>query len=85
MFTVRYGGKGGMRYSLAESNDLVAVRTCNRNPLMVERSFATAPVSDAALRVLDNFDLVTRFAQAGVEVIRAKTERAPRRKRVDAG
>lgn len=84
MFTVRYGGKGGMRYSLAESNDLVAVRTCNRSPLMVERSFATAPVSDASLRVLDNFDLVTRFAQAGVEVIRARSEHAPRKMRDEA-
>ncbi|HEX8282898.1 MAG TPA: S8 family serine peptidase [Pyrinomonadaceae bacterium] len=84
MFTVRYGGKAGRRYSLAESNDLVAVRTTNRNPLMVERSFATAPVSDAALRILDNFELVARFAQAGVEVIRATTDRAPRRMRDEA-
>ncbi|MET0626781.1 MAG: S8 family serine peptidase [Pyrinomonadaceae bacterium] len=84
MFTVRYGGKGGTRFSLAESNDLVAVRTSNRNPLMVERSFATAPVSDTALKVLDNFELVTRFARAGVEVIRAKVERAPRRMRDEA-
>lgn len=84
MFTVRYGGKGGTRYSLAESNNLVAVRTANRSPLMVERSFATAPVSDAALRVLDNFELVARFAQAGVEVIRAVTDRAPRKLRDEA-
>lgn len=84
MFTVRYGGKGGTRYSLAESNDLVAVRTANRTPLMVERTFATAPVSDSALRVLDNFELVTRFAQAGVEVIRAVTDHAPRRMRDEA-
>ena len=84
MFTVRYGGKGGRRFSLAESNDLVAVRTVNRNPLMVERTFASAPVSDAALRVLDNFDLEARFSQAGVEVIRARGERSPRRQRDEA-
>lgn len=84
MFTVRYGGKAGARYSLAESNDLVAVRTSNRNPLMVERSFATAHISDTTLRVLDGFDLVTRFAHAGVEVLRAKAARAPRKVRDEA-
>ena len=84
MFTVRYGGKSGTRYSLSESNDLVAVRTVNRNPLMVERSFATAPVSEKSLKVLDNFELVTRFAQAGVEVLRATVERAPRKMRDEA-
>src|SRR5688572_21024270 len=84
MYTVRYGGKSGTRYSLAESNDLVAVRTANRNPLMVERSFETALVSEKTLKVLDNFELVTRFAQAGVEVLRAMTDRAPRRLRDEA-
>ncbi len=84
MYSFRYGGKTGARCSLKESNDLVAVRTCNRNPLMVERSFATALVSDASLRVLDSFELVTRFRQAGVEVLRAKAEHAPRRLRDEA-
>ena len=84
MFTVRYGGKAGTRYALAESPDLVAVRTANRNPLMVERSFASAPVSEASLKVLDDFELVTRFAHAGVEVLRAKAGRAPRRLRDEA-
>ncbi|HEY0377078.1 MAG TPA: S8 family serine peptidase [Pyrinomonadaceae bacterium] len=79
MYSFRYGGKRGERCSLKESNDLIVVRTCNRNPLMVERSFATAPVSDASLKVLDSFELVTRFRQAGVEVLRAKSERAPKR------
>jgi subtilisin family serine protease len=84
MYTFRYGGKKGARCSLRESNDLVVVRTCNRNPLMVERSFATAPVSDASLKVLDSFELVTSFRQAGVEVLRTKDERAPRKLRDEA-
>jgi subtilisin family serine protease len=81
MFTVRYGGKAGTRYSLAESSDLVAVRTVNRSPLMVERAFATAPVSDTSLKVLDDFDLVSSFTSAGVEVLRAKAGAAPRKLR----
>lgn len=84
MFTVRYGGKTGVRYSLAESNDMVAVRTQNRSPLMVERSFETALVSDASLKVLDEFNLVTSFREAGVEIIRANPVRTPRKLRDEA-
>ncbi len=84
MYSFRYGGKAGARCPLKESDELVVVRTCNRSPLMVERSFATAPVSDASLRVLDSFELVTRFSQAGVEVLRAKPERGTRKLRDQA-
>src|SRR5262249_33949032 len=78
MFTVRFGGKTGRLYSLVESDNLVAVRTISRGPLKVDRTFEVTPVSAKAVKFLDDFELLTRFREAGVEVLRTKTRRNSR-------
>lgn len=75
MYSIRYGGKTGKRYSLATSNEHVVVRTNSRSPLLTERPFEAAPVSAESRSLLNNFELTTRFREAGVEVLRAKVER----------
>ncbi|MGH7230329.1 MAG: S8 family serine peptidase, partial [Nitrospiraceae bacterium] len=78
MFSVRYGGKSGKRYQLAASDELVVVRTHSRNALMEDRPYEVTPVSRTARNVLDEFELVARFREAGVEILRS---RGPRRGR----
>jgi subtilisin family serine protease len=75
MYTVRYGGKGGRRYNLAISDDLIAVRTLDRSPVVGETPFNLTPVSEPARRVLGEFDLRARFMNSGVDVLRARTHR----------
>ncbi len=72
MVTVRYGGKNGEPYELAISDEHLVVRTCSRSPLMGERPFEVTSVSSAARGVLDQFELATRFREAGVEILRTK-------------
>ncbi|MBD2520279.1 S8 family serine peptidase [Nostoc sp. FACHB-973] len=72
MVQVRYGGENGQRYELAISDEHIVVRTENRNPLLGQRPFEVAPVSVAARSILNQFELTTRFRQAGVEILRAK-------------
>ncbi|MDZ8188652.1 MAG: S8 family serine peptidase [Nostoc sp. ChiSLP02] len=72
MVQVRYGGQNGQRYELAISDDRIVVRTENRSPLIGEKPFEVAPVSVAARSILNQFELTTRFRQAGVEILRAK-------------
>lgn len=72
MFQVRYGGKAGVPYTLAESDAHLVVRTIDRDPLAVPRSFEVAPVSLEARRALDALEPVCRFEAAGVEVLRAR-------------
>ena len=55
MYSFRYGGKSGKRFSLATSDEHVVVRTNNRNALMVERPFEVAPISAASRTLLNNF------------------------------
>jgi subtilisin family serine protease len=75
MYSFRYGGKSGKRFSLATSDEHVVVRTNNRNALMVERPFEVAPISAASRTLLNNFELDAEFRDAGVEVIRTKVAR----------
>lgn len=72
MYSFRYGGKTGKRYSLSTSNEHVVVRTSNRGILLADRPFETAPVSAEARSLLNSFELVTSFREAGVEILRTK-------------
>jgi len=78
MYSFRYGGQTGRRYSLTVSDDYVAVRTGNRGALLAERPFEVAPVSSDARTLLNEFELMSRFRDAGVEILRAKVERGAR-------
>ena len=75
MYSFRYGGKTGKRFSLTASNEHVVVRTTSRSVLLAERPFEAAPVSAKARSILSNFELMTRFREAGVEILRAKVAR----------
>jgi subtilisin family serine protease len=75
MYSFRYGGKTGKRFSLATSDQHVVVRTSNRNALLVERPFEVAPVSAESRLLLSNFELDAQFREAGVEVLRTKVSR----------
>ena len=72
MYSFRYGGKTGKRFSLATSDEHVVVRTCNRDALLVDRPFEAAPVSSESRSLLSNFELAAEFREAGVEVLRTK-------------
>lgn len=72
MVRVRYGGKSGPAYELTVSDEFVAVRTCNRKPLMTDRPYEAAPVSPQTRAVLSEFRQVSEFREAGVEVLQAK-------------
>jgi subtilisin family serine protease len=82
MYHVQYGGKGGKRYALAESDGLIALRTVSRRP-------ALGPPTDAAalrpesLEILAEFEPVVRFPLAGVTVLRPRGRR-PRALRDEA-
>ena len=65
MYSFRYGGKAGARFSLTTSDEHVVVRTNSRSPVLVERPFEVAPVSAATRSLLRNFELATRFSSAG--------------------
>jgi len=75
MYSFRYGGKNGKRHSLTTSNDQVAVRTTSRSALAGARPFEVSALSDKARDVLDEFELTTRFREAGVEILRARVVR----------
>ncbi len=72
MVHVCYGGENGQQYELVISNEHVVVRTENRSALIAERPFEVAPVSSASRSILNQFELATRFRQAGVEILRVK-------------
>ena len=72
MVQVRYGGQNGQQYELAISDEHVVVRTESRSGLVGARPFEVAPVSPVARSILNEFELATRFRQAGVEILRAK-------------
>ncbi|HVF31219.1 MAG TPA: S8 family serine peptidase [Pyrinomonadaceae bacterium] len=78
MYSFRYGGKKGRRFSLATSDEHVVVRTCDRSSLLVQRPFEAAPVSAASRLLLADFELAAEFREAGVEVLRTKVARGAR-------
>src|SRR6266566_584802 len=75
MYTFRYGGKTGKRYSLTTSDGQIAVRSCSRSATVGPRTFELAPLSSKAREVLGGFDLSTRFREAGVEILQTKATR----------
>ncbi|HIK03494.1 MAG TPA: S8 family serine peptidase [Trichormus sp. M33_DOE_039] len=72
MVQVRYGGQNGEQYELVISNDHIVVRTQNRSVLVGDRPFEVASVSPEARSILNQFELTTRFRQAGVEILQVK-------------
>ncbi|MGF2034113.1 MAG: S8 family serine peptidase [Nostoc sp. CmiVER01] len=72
MVQVRYGGQNGQQYELAISEEHVVVRTESRSGLVGARPFEVAPISPTARSILNQFELTTRFRQAGVEILRTK-------------
>src|SRR6266704_5434473 len=77
MISFRYGGKAGRRFSLSVSDELVAVRTQTNTPV-AEAVPYEATLSTEARGVLDEFELVARFRDAGVDVLRARVARGAR-------
>ena len=76
MLSFRYGGKTGRSFSLKESLRDIVVRTESRMPVTGEDVFAEAPLSKAARVIVGEFDLVARFQEAGVEVLRTSVRAA---------
>jgi subtilisin family serine protease len=75
MHYVQYGGKGGKRHAMAESDGLVAVRTVSRRPAVGTMDEVVALKSES-LEILAEFEPVVRFPIAGVTVLRPKGRRA---------
>jgi subtilisin family serine protease len=84
MVSYQYGGKKGRKYALKDSDDFVVVRTKDRNPIATSRTFASTQLSPQARRVLSEFELHTRFAEAGVEVLQQRGRHADRALRDEA-
>lgn len=83
MYQVQYGGKGGEKHVLQESDGLVAVRTVTRRAALGSPAEA-APLKRESLEVLSEFELVARFPIAGVDVLRPKRGRNARSLRNEA-
>jgi subtilisin family serine protease len=78
MLKFRFGGKAGRSFSLKESTQHIVVRTANRMPVTGDDVFAQAPLSAGARAVVGEFDLVARFQEAGVEILRVAGTHAAR-------
>src|SRR5262245_43348933 len=78
MIRYSYGGRAGRRFVLAESDAYVAVRTRDRQSLGAARAFDVTGVMAESRRLLRDFQLQARFAEAGVEVWRANVPRGQR-------
>ena len=78
MYAFRYGGKKGKRYALGVRDDLVVVRTGDRGPVVGEAPFEVTPVSGETRSVLGKFELVARFGEAGVDILRTPVQRKTR-------
>ncbi len=72
MVQIRYGGKDGPPLALEISTDHLVVRTQSRQAVMPERAFEVSPLSGEARRVLSEFATITRFREAGVELLSTK-------------
>jgi hypothetical protein len=78
VYEVRYGGKTAKPYRLAESKEMVAVRTHHRQEFALERGAVSAAISEEAWKTLDQFEPILYFRRAGVQVFRPVAERAGR-------
>lgn len=83
MFTIQYGGKGGKKYNLQESDSLIAVRTHTREAV-VGRTGEVAALSQESRDLLREFDPVASFSNAGVQVLQVRATRGARAIRDDA-
>jgi subtilisin family serine protease len=72
MVKVRYGGKKGQALSLVESPTHIVVRTANRGLLAPRRTFGAAPLKKESREILGDFECVSRYTEAGVEVLRMR-------------
>jgi subtilisin family serine protease len=84
MVRVQYGGKNGQAYDLELSDDYLVVRTTNRKAIMNERPYEVASISPQARTVLSQYQLSTRFRDAGVEILRARIPQSDATLRDDA-
>ncbi len=76
MVQVRYGGRNGTAHALEISDNHLVLRTRSRQAVMPERSFEVSPLSADSRRVLDQFATLTRFREAGVELLSTKIQQA---------
>src|SRR5687768_2126864 len=78
MISFQYGGRTGRRFTLVPSDEHLVVRSCDREVVREERPFEVAAISSRSRTLLSQFELVTRFREAGVDVLRAKQRRGSR-------
>jgi subtilisin family serine protease len=81
MINVRYGGKKGTVLRLAESASHIVVRTANRAPLGIGRTFGGPSLKRDSRQALSELESVARYPDAGVEVLRLREGRSSRRAR----
>jgi subtilisin family serine protease len=78
MYTFRYGGKKGKRHALAISDEHLVVRTRDRRSAIADVTFENTPMSHEARSVLGEFELLSQFRRAGVEILRTRVKRGSR-------
>lgn len=66
MYTYTLGGKNGKKYTLRESDDLVAVRTRN------SRDLNNAVISEKGKKALKDFEVLMEFPEADITVFQTK-------------
>lgn len=76
MVRVFYGGQSAVPWQLEPSRDYVAVRTSSRQPISGRSPYERVSLTPETYLLLSEFDLATRFREAGVEVLQAKTPQA---------
>jgi subtilisin family serine protease len=78
MVTIRYGGKRGVPLRLVESPVHLVVRTVGRGAVGIGRSFGTAPLRKESRKALSEFESISQYEEAGVEVLRLRDKRGGR-------
>ena len=68
--------KTALPLSSRSATDHLVVRTQSRQAVMPERAFEVSPLSAESRRVLSQFASITRFREAGVELLSARTTQA---------
>lgn len=76
MYEIRYGGKTAKPYRLAESKEMVAVRTYSRREISIDQAAVSAGISEEAWKTLDQFEPMAYFERAGVQIFKPLAERA---------
>lgn len=66
MYTYTLGGKNGKKYTLRESDDMVAVRTKN------SRDLRNAVISAKGKKILKDFEVLMEFPEADITVFQTK-------------